>query len=125
MRLLLVNPNSSHEITSAFAASLPRYPDVHIATLTAPSPSPAAIQSAVTSIASAYYAFQAILPLIQDYDGFLVCCYSAHPLVEMLRESTTAPVVGIMQASLVMGIQLGNKVGIVTTADRVRHMQSS
>lgn len=119
MRILLINPNSTKDITRTLAAALPRYEDVVLHTLDAPVPAPAAIQSAVTSIASAFYSFKAILPTLAEYDGFLVCCYSAHPLVEMLRESTTAPVVGIMQASLVTGLQLGNKVGIVTTADRV------
>ncbi|ORY76347.1 hydantoin racemase family [Protomyces lactucae-debilis] len=118
MRILIINPNSTKDITRTLVAALPRYEGVLLHTLDAPVPAPAAIQSAVTSIASAFYSFKAILPTLAEYDGFLVCCYSAHPLVEMLRESTTAPVVGIMQASLVTGLQLGNKVGIVTTAER-------
>lgn len=62
----------------------------------------------------------ALGPLIQgnalgSHDGFLVACYSAHPLVECLREMTTKPVMGIFQASVFWALSLGGRFGIVTT----------
>ena len=65
----------------------------------------------------------ALAPLIQQnalaaHDGFLVACYSAHPLVESLRENTSRPVVGIFQASIFWALSLGGRFGIITTTRR-------
>lgn len=54
----------------------------------------------------------------KSIDGVVVACFSAHPLVPMLRELTTIPIVGIMEAGLLLGSQLGGKLGIVTTNKR-------
>lgn len=118
MRILLINPNSSAHITEGFAKSLPVDSDVQLETFTAPLPAPTSIESVITSVQSAHIAYQALLPRLLNYDGFLICCFSAHPLIEMLRETTTAPVIGIMESSLHLAMQLGHKVGIVTTAKR-------
>jgi Asp/Glu/hydantoin racemase len=59
---------------------------------------------------------------VKDFDGFLVACYSAHPLITMLREITDKPVIGIFEASVYHALsllpgdgRLGDKFGIVTT----------
>ena len=81
---------------------------------------PPSIDGARTSIQSSA---AALGPLIQGnafagHDGFLVACYSAHPLVECLREMTSKPVVGIFQASIFWALSLGGRFGIVTTNQR-------
>jgi Asp/Glu/hydantoin racemase len=81
---------------------------------------PSSIDGARTSIISA---MAALGPLIQGnaltgHDGFLVACYSAHPLVECLREMTPKPVMGIFQASIFWALSLGSRFGIVTTNQR-------
>jgi Asp/Glu/hydantoin racemase len=48
----------------------------------------------------------------------VIACFSAHPLVEVLRELVDVPVVGIMQSSILVGSQLGGSVGVVTTDAR-------
>ncbi|BFZ56326.1 hypothetical protein PYCC9005_003371 [Savitreella phatthalungensis] len=122
MRVLLVNPNTSTHITSGFAESLPVYDGVEVVCLTAVDGC-RSIESSVTSIRSAQSAYETLTSVHGDwcsaFDGVLVCCYSHHPLVDMLREADRAPpVVGIMQASLYAGLQVGRKVGVVTTAKR-------
>jgi len=81
---------------------------------------PASIDGARTSLQSAA---AALPPLIQSnalsgHEGFLVACYSAHPLVECLRELTSKPVMGIFQASIFWALSLGGRFGIVTTNQR-------
>ena len=39
-----------------------------------------------------------------NYDGYLVCCYSDHPLVYSLGKLTKKPVMGIMQATLLFAL---------------------
>lgn len=61
---------------------------------------------------------------LDDYDAFLVCCYSQHPLVPALRQEirerkmTTKIVAGIFEASVAMCLQsidINEKFGIVST----------
>lgn len=49
---------------------------------------------------------------------FVVACFSAHPLTAALRELTCAPVVGCLEAPLLLGSTLGSKLGILTTFPR-------
>ena len=59
-----------------------------------------------------------------DYDGFIVACYSKHPLIDWLEhriksKNQARPVIGIMQASVSRSIQLidrSGRFGIVTTS---------
>lgn len=53
-----------------------------------------------------------------DNKKFVVACFSAHPLVPALRELTPAPVMSILEASLLMASSLGSRVGILTTSPR-------
>jgi len=81
---------------------------------------PGSIDGAQTSILSTA---AALGPIVQSnalagHDGFLVACFSAHPLVECLRELTSKPVVGIFQASIFWALSLGGRFGIVTTNQR-------
>jgi len=55
------------------------------------------------------------MELIQQ---FVVACFSAHPLVNALRELTSAPVYGILEAPLLFASTLGASIGILTTSPR-------
>lgn len=64
--------------------------------------------------------------MLADYDAFLVCCYSNHPLVSQLRKALTEqglskPVTGIFEASIatcLQAIDIGQKFGIVSTGSQ-------
>ncbi|CAF0953836.1 unnamed protein product [Didymodactylos carnosus] len=117
-KILLINPNSTTSMTSAAAKALiglENFSSSQVDQFTAPSAAPAEITSFTTEILSAAASIHNLIPLLQQYDGFLVACFSEHPLVEMLREHTDKPVVGIMEASLVHATILGHRFGIVTT----------
>lgn len=74
---------------------------------TAPSQAPASINNEEDALESARVVLPSLKSL-EKYDGFLVCCYSVHPLVPMLREQvdhfyddgTSKHVVGIFEASV-------------------------
>lgn len=78
---------------------------------------PSQIDSYTTSITSAAACLPHLLPVLDAHDAFLVACYSDHPLVHMLREQTSKPVMGIFHASVLHALGLGRgKFAIVTTA---------
>ncbi|RAL00013.1 carbon-nitrogen hydrolase [Aspergillus ibericus CBS 121593] len=131
IRILLINPNSTHSMTtnciSLIKPTLP--PDVEVTGFTAPLPAPTAVEGILDSVLSAAATLRAILPLADQYDAFLVACYSDHPLIRALREELPVPVIGIMEASLFAARTVGSRFGVVVTsarskiihADAIRH----
>ncbi|KAA8651771.1 hypothetical protein EYZ11_000004 [Aspergillus tanneri] len=135
--ILIVNPNTSTHMTESLIPILENlnFSDVLFDFFTAPSkpvtlpdgriidgvPS---INSGEDSVKSALHCMPFLEPLIRQYDGFLVACYSAHPLVGMLKtaianlginaltggtlgpEGTRKYVTGIFEASVVTSVSL-------------------
>ncbi|KAL4770278.1 tubulin-domain-containing protein [Aspergillus nidulans var. acristatus] len=99
--ILVINPNTSTRMTSALVPILDNlgYTDVHFDYFTAPQSETVtlpdgrvihgipSINSGEDSVVSALHCRPFVEPLVEKYDGFLVACYSAHPLVGMLREA--------------------------------------
>lgn len=118
-RILVINPNNSIGMSNTLRTMVRPPPGTMVQYYTS-ADGPASIDGARTSLQSAA---AALGPLIQSnalagHDGFLVACYSAHPLVECLREMTSKPVMGIFQASIFWALSLGGRFGIVTTNQR-------
>ncbi|KNG44727.1 carbon-nitrogen hydrolase [Stemphylium lycopersici] len=123
IRILLCNPNATASMTNAclemLKPTLP--PDVTVYGFTAPKPAPLAIEGNFDNIMSAAAAARAIIPIADQYDAFLVACYSDHALTKMLREELSQPVVGIMEASLFAARTLGGRFGIIATSQRSQY----
>jgi Asp/Glu/hydantoin racemase/predicted amidohydrolase len=119
-RILLVNPNATRSMTykclEMVASTLPS--DIQVDGFTSPQPAPTAIEGSLDAVLSTAAAVRAVIPIAERYDAFLVACYSEHPLIKALREELTAPVVGIMEASLFAARTLGGRFGIVVTSSR-------
>lgn len=97
-KILVVNPNTSTHMTDALKPIIEQlnYTDIHFDYFTAPPQSVTlpdgrvidgipSINSGEDSVKSAHHCRPFVEPLIPQYDAFLVACYSAHPLVGMLR----------------------------------------
>ncbi|EIW54339.1 uncharacterized protein TRAVEDRAFT_173547 [Trametes versicolor FP-101664 SS1] len=121
--ILVINTNSSQSMTTALGPILEDllHPGLLIHYHTGPSGrSPPSVDDSTTSVLSAAHTFEDLLPLITDkkgrtHDAYLVACFSDHPLVGMLREHTSKPVLGIFEASIMQALALGRPFGIVTT----------
>ncbi|KAJ5620735.1 hypothetical protein N7510_004719 [Penicillium lagena] len=121
-QVLVINPNTSSRMTDALRPILARlnYADVHFDYYTAPDhpvevngrtydPIPS-INSGEDSAKSAWHC-HSTLGLVEQYDAFLVACYSAHPLVGMLKQkikqsSEKKYVTGIFEASITASLSL-------------------
>lgn len=121
LSLLVINPNSSDKVTNNLEKILVAPPGVELTFYTAPTSAPKEIDGNHTSILSE----QSVLPdlLAKDvaskYDGFLICCYSDHPLIYSFGKHTKKPILGIMQATLLYGLlnPSVNKLFILTSVD--------
>lgn len=95
--------------------------DVVLVGCTALEPAPSAVEGKFDDVMSAAVAVQGILQHANQFDAFLVACYSDHALIRMLREELTQPVIGIMEASLFAARSLGSRFGIICSGPRSRY----
>ncbi|EED21515.1 hydantoin racemase (Dcg1), putative [Talaromyces stipitatus ATCC 10500] len=102
-RILIINPNTSTQMTESLKPIVQglNYNDIQFDYFTAPNKHVTlpdgrviepvhSINSGEDSIQSAHHCRPFVEPLIPKYDAFLVACYSAHPLVGMLRSTIKA-----------------------------------
>ncbi|KAH8593723.1 Asp/Glu/hydantoin racemase [Bisporella sp. PMI_857] len=124
IKILLINPNATSSMTEACLRSLETTlpPLCSVTGFTAPHPSPSAIEGHLDGVLSAAAAARAVVSIASEYDAFLVACFSAHPLINALREELSGPVIGIMEASLYAARILGGRLGIVATGGRSKIM---
>ncbi|CAA21181.1 hydantoin racemase family, implicated in amino acid, or derivative metabolism [Schizosaccharomyces pombe] len=119
--ILVINPNSSTFITTSMEEKLvPLVPsDVKLRFLTCPQPGAAVIDSITEATLTAALVFQALTPSVLDgVDAIAVACYSPTPLVDMIRESFALPCMGIVQASVLSALSVGQRIGILTSTYR-------
>lgn len=84
-----------------------------IDTFTAPS-GPSSINDEIDAQESSEACLPALKEFLDDYDGFVVACYSVHPLVNLLRKEAARhdhskhyrPIVGIFEASISAALSL-------------------
>ena len=119
MRLLVINPNTSQAMTETIrrAAQAVASAGVTVDAL-CPDHGPESIEGVFDEVVSAYWTLDKVLPVAQQYDGFILACFSAHPAIGALREALTQPVMGIMEASILHALPLGSRFSIVTTSPR-------
>jgi allantoin racemase len=119
-RLLVVNPNTSLEMThtiDASASAAGRAIEVEVETI-GPEHGPESIEGRFDEIVSAYWTLDCVMQVIDRYDGVVVACYGPHPVIEGIREASTVPTMGIMEASILYALPLGSRFSIVTTSPR-------
>lgn len=127
MRLLVINPNTSPEMTAAIhrAAVAAAGPEVDVETVQATS-GPRSIEGHVDEAASLLGTLEWVLRREQDadrsVDGYVFACFSAHPAIDAARELTEKPAVGIAEASMALASLIGHRFSIVTTSPRWKPM---
>lgn len=106
MKILLVNPNSSEKVSRNMRDVLTPPEEVDLETYTAPASAPREITGVETSKTSESIVLNDIRNrnIAEKYDGFIVCCYSDHPLIKSLAALSGKPVIGIMQATLLYAL---------------------
>ena len=118
MRLLMINPNTSEDFTEKIMESAETYasPSTQVAAMTAAS-GPRSIEGIYDELLSAQGTLEVFLKQMDDYDGFVLACYSDHPVIYAAREITEKPVLGIAEASMHTACMLGHRFSVVTTND--------
>jgi allantoin racemase len=130
MRILMINPNTSASFTEKVQriAQGAAAPSTEVVAVN-PTSGPRSIECVYDELLSAAPTLEVALTHLDEFDAFVIACYSDHPTVYALREITTRPVLGIAEASMLTACMLGRKFSVVTTNreweplldDAVRH----
>ncbi|MCJ1442410.1 MAG: hypothetical protein MMC23_002904 [Stictis urceolatum] len=119
-KILIINPNSTKSMTDALIPLVKKlsYSETSYTYLTGPPSSPPSVNDRDDIAKSAHATLPETLMLLPSHDAALVACYSPHPLVGSLRQQTTSPVTGILEASVGAAMQLigaAERFGIIST----------
>ncbi|MCB9420011.1 MAG: aspartate/glutamate racemase family protein [Ardenticatenaceae bacterium] len=130
MRILLINPNTSEEFTRRVQAIADQYafPGTTAVAMN-PTTGPHSIEGIYDELLSAPGTLELAISHMDEFDAFVIACYSDHPTIYALREITDKPVLGIAEASMYVACMLGYNFSVVTTNeewepllwDAVRH----
>lgn len=122
MRILVINPNTSEEMTRDIGEEARRYarPGTEI-DVTSPSWGPRSIEGHYEEEIAAVATLEVIRERAADFDGVIIACYG-DPGLYAARELSPVPVVGIAEASMLMACNVAHSFSIVTVLPRVRPM---
>jgi allantoin racemase len=113
-RLLVINPNTSHDITEKVAAAIQTLApaDIEIDAHTGAF-GPRYIASRATFAIAGHAALDAFAHNRAGADAVLLACFG-DPGLDALREVSTAPVIGLVEAASAEALKYGQRYSIVT-----------
>ena len=116
MKILIINPNTLEEFTKKTQAIADSYasPGTRAVAMN-PTSGPRSIEGVYDELLSSQGTLELVIANMDDFDAFVIACYSDHPAVYALREITDKPVLGIAEASMYVACMLGHKFSVVTT----------
>jgi|SRR5581483_1589282 len=122
MRLLVINPNTTEEMTRDIGEAARRYarPGTEIDAVS-PEWGPRSIEGHYEEAVAALAALEVVRERAADYDGVVIACYG-DPGLAAARELSPVPVVGIAEASMLTACTVAHSFSIVTILPRVQPM---
>jgi allantoin racemase len=115
MKIMVINPNSSVDMTNHIRKALEgiKRPETEL-TVTCPDKGPVAIESAYDETLAAFYSMDLVKKAnAENYDAVIIACFS-DPGLAAMKEISDILVVGIQEASIHVASMLGNKFTILT-----------
>jgi allantoin racemase len=120
MRVLVINANTSEEMTRDIGEEAHRYarPGTEIETAT-PAWGPRSIEGHYEEKLAAVATIEVVRERATEFDAVVIACYG-DPGLFAAREISPVPVVGIAEASMLMACTVAHRFSIVTVLPRVR-----
>jgi allantoin racemase len=120
MRILVINPNTSEEMTRDIDREARQYarPGTEIETVR-PEWGPRSIEGHYEEELAAVAMLEVVRERAASFDGVVVACYG-DPGLYAAREVSPVPVVGIAEASMLVACTLAHRFSIVTVLPRVK-----
>lgn len=120
MRLLLVNPNTTREMTESIEACARRYarPETEIVAMN-PERGPASIEGFFDDVIASEATLDLLIQQRGKFDAYIIACGGDSGLFAA-REIMEAPVIGIGEAGMLTACMLGYRFSILDALDRER-----
>jgi allantoin racemase len=117
MKILVVNPNSDPEMTAAIQRTAEDFAGSHFEVVCLPTPgAPHFIETYEDEIKAAPGMIELVRKNEDRYDAFVSACHD-DPHLDVLKEITKKPVVGIGEASMKMATLLGHRFSVIQTTE--------
>ena len=120
MRILVINPNTSEEMTSDIGDAARRYAraDTELETV-CPDWGPRSIEGHYEDYVAAVATLDVIRERADGFDGVVIACFG-DPGLPAAREVSPVPVVGIAEAAMLTACTVAHRFSIVTVLPRVK-----
>ena len=117
MKILIINPNSSQEMTQTIQAAAEKYAgdSFFVECLSNPE-APVFIETYEDQVKTAPGMIRMVREKEGTFDAFIIACH-CDPNLDVLKEITAKPVVGIGEASMKIASMLGHSFSVVSPAD--------
>src|SRR5581483_11658304 len=124
MRLLVINPNTTEEMTRDIGEAARRYarPGTEIDAVS-PEWGPRSIEGHYEEAVAALAALEVVRERAADYDGVVIACYG-DPGLAAARELSPVPVVGIAEAAMLTACTVAHRFSVVTVLPRAKPLIS-
>ena len=117
MKILIINPNSDPEMTEAIAKTAKDFVHDEYEVTCLPTPgAPVFIETYEDAVRAATGMIQIVRENERNTDGFIIACHS-DPNLDVMKEMTTKPVVGIGEASMKIASMLGHRFSVISDTD--------
>lgn len=120
MRILVINPNTSDEMTRDIHEEATRYarPGTEVETVS-PAWGPRSIEGHYDDVVAAGAMLEVVRERSSDFDGIVIACFG-DPGLFAAREVSRVPVVGIAEASMLVACTIAHRFSVVTVLPRVK-----
>lgn len=119
MKILVINPNTSDAFTAIAQRAGESYKrsDTIVRAVSSPI-GPQTLEGYFDEILSSVGVLETVQREKDNYDGFIVACFSNHFSIYAARQLTDKPVLGIFEPPMLLAKQLGCKYSIVMPSAR-------
>jgi len=115
MKILILNPNSDLEMTEAIQKTAENFAAGEFEVLCKPTPdAPHFIETYEDEIKAAPGMIRLIRENEDNFDAFIIACH-CDPNLDLMKEITKKPVVGIGEASMKIASMLGHRFSVVSS----------
>ena len=116
MDIMIINPNSSKEMTGAIQRIADEFSQGEFAVTCKPTPgAPEFIETYEDQIQSAPGMIQLLKENENKFDAFIIACH-CDPNLDTMKEISKKPVVGIGEASMKIASMLGHRFSVISAS---------
>jgi len=125
MKILILNPNSDLEMTEAIQKTAENFAAGEFEVLCKPTPdAPHFIETYEDEIKAAPGMIRLIRENEDNFDAFIIACH-CDPNLDLMKEITKKPVVGIGEASMKIASMLGHRFSVISiTKHSIPHKEA-